>query len=198
MPDAATGQDSAAGQDATAALEKVLASLAYLLTRSQAHDRQAQRAGVTAARSDIYLLLALEGSGGISRIGDLATRLLVESPHVTRQIVTLQAQGLVERTHDTQDRRARQVAITAQGRALLTRLREANQASLREALQNTDEEQITATVAVLHQIIEHFAPRIRGRADPGDPSARDGLTTAHSTPTPSSPAPSVADSSART
>ncbi|UZJ30319.1 MarR family winged helix-turn-helix transcriptional regulator [Streptomyces endophytica] len=110
MPD--PGRD----QDPTAALQRVLATLSYLLTRSRAHERQATQAGVTAARSDLWLLMALEDSGGACRVGDLAELLMVEPPHVTRQIGQLEAQDLVERTQDSLDRRARKVAITRTAR----------------------------------------------------------------------------------
>jgi DNA-binding MarR family transcriptional regulator len=153
--------EAASSQDATAALEKQLASLSYLLTRSQAHDLQASRAGVTAARSDIYLLMALDLSGGVSRVGDLAVRLMVEPSHVTRQIARLESQQLVERAPDPVDRRARRVAITDEGKTVLGRFREANQASLREALQGIDATDVAATVTVLHRLVERYARQVR-------------------------------------
>ncbi|MER6309516.1 MarR family transcriptional regulator [Streptomyces sp. NPDC001657] len=133
MPD--PGRD----QDPTAALQRVLATLSYLLTRSRAHERQATQAGVTAARSDLWLLMALEDSGGACRVGDLAELLMVEPPHVTRQIGQLEAQDLVERTQDSLDRRARKVAITPHGKAILQRLQQTGQAGLRDALADFDD-----------------------------------------------------------
>ncbi|MFF8367372.1 MarR family winged helix-turn-helix transcriptional regulator [Streptomyces lydicus] len=164
MPD--PGRD----QDPTAALQKVLATLSYLLTRSRAHERQATRAGVTAARSDLWLLMALEDSGGVSRVGDLAATLMVEPPHVTRQISQLESQDLVERTPDSLDRRARKVAITPHGRAILQRLQQSSQAGLREALDGFDDADIATTVAVLNHLVawarhkhaEEDRPRGRG------------------------------------
>ncbi|MEU9118366.1 MarR family transcriptional regulator [Streptomyces sp. NPDC048506] len=147
MPD--PGRD----QDPTAALQRVLATLSYLLTRSRAHERQATAAGVTAARSDLWLLMTLEECGGISRVGDLAAMLMVEPPHVTRQISQLAAQDLVERTPDSLDRRARQVAITPHGRAVLKRLQETVQASLHEVLAGFDDADIATTVAVLNHLV---------------------------------------------
>ncbi|MFD8543380.1 MarR family winged helix-turn-helix transcriptional regulator [Streptomyces sp. NPDC059649] len=147
MPD--PGMD----QDPTAALQRVLATLSYLLTRSRAHERQATQAGVTAARSDLWLLMALEDSGGTCRVGDLAELLMVEPPHVTRQISQLEAQDLVERTQDSLDRRARKVAITPHGKAVLQRLQQTSQAGLRDALADFDDSDIAATVAVLNHLV---------------------------------------------
>ncbi|MGX1755793.1 MarR family winged helix-turn-helix transcriptional regulator [Streptomyces lydicus] len=149
MPD--PGRD----QDPIAALQRVLATLSYLLTRSRAHERQAAEAGVTAARSDLWLLMALEDSGGVSRVGDLAALLMVEPPHVTRQISQLESQDLVERTPDSLDRRARQVAITPHGKAVLGRLQYTSQAGLHDALAGFDDADIATTVAVLNHLVAH-------------------------------------------
>ncbi|MEU8681156.1 MarR family transcriptional regulator [Streptomyces sp. NPDC048611] len=147
--------DPARDQDPTVALQRVLATLSYLLTRSRAHERQAAQAGVTAARSDLWLLMALEDSGGISRVGDLAALLMVEPPHVTRQIGQLESQDLVERTPDALDRRARKVAITPHGRAVLDRLRQTGQANFHEALAGFDDGDIATTVAVLNRLVAY-------------------------------------------
>ncbi|MFJ9415191.1 MarR family winged helix-turn-helix transcriptional regulator [Streptomyces sp. NPDC101227] len=143
------------GRDSTAALQSVLATLSYLLTRSRAHERQAARAGVTVARSDLWLLMALEDGGGVSRVGDLAALLMVEPPHVTRQIGQLEAQDLVERTADTLDRRARKVAITPRGRAVLKSVMETGQAGLHEALVGFDDADVATTVAVLNHLVAY-------------------------------------------
>ncbi|WP_063736510.1 MarR family transcriptional regulator [Kitasatospora aureofaciens] len=159
MSDAADDRTAA---DATADLEAVLASLAYLLTRSQEHERRTARAGITAARSDVYLLRALAEAEGPSRVGDLAARLMVKPSHVTRQIDRLEGQRLVERTPDALDRRARRVALTADGRAMLERLKQANIIGLTSALDGVAEPDVTATVGVLRHLIERYVQRVRG------------------------------------
>ncbi|KUJ66283.1 MarR family transcriptional regulator [Streptomyces albus subsp. albus] len=153
-------------QDAVAALERVLATISYLLTRSQSHERMAARAGVDIGRSDLYLLMALESGGGTSRVGDLAARLLVEPSHVTRQIGQLAAQGLVERTTDTLDRRARQVAITERGTATLDRLRQASEVYLRQALRGAEEADVATTAAVLRQLVDYARTTVREEITP--------------------------------
>lgn len=146
-------------QGPVVALQRVLATLSYLLTRSQTHERQAARAGVRTGRSDLWLLMALDGNGGVSRVGDLAALLMVEPPHVTRQIGRLAAQDLVERTPDSQDRRARKVAITPHGKAVLERLRQAGQASLHQALEGISDADVATTVAVLNRLMNHARQR---------------------------------------
>lgn len=154
MPDAA---DDAVTDD----LQQVLASMSYLLTRPSAHDWQSFRAGVRIGRSDVHLLAALALDGGSCRVGDLAGKLLVEPSHVTRQVAGLQAHGLVERTPDPDDRRARNITITPEGSAVLVRLRAANRQSLRQALGDADPADIDATVRVLRLLVERFALEVR-------------------------------------
>ncbi|MFI5756751.1 MarR family winged helix-turn-helix transcriptional regulator [Streptomyces sp. NPDC051569] len=169
--------DAATALEPTAALEKTLASLSYLLTRSQAHDWQVSRAGVSARRSDVYLLLALDMSGGTSRVGDLAGLLMVEPSHVTREIARLQSRRLVERTADPLDGRARRVAITVAGAELLARLRQANQHSLQRALHGIDEADVATTVAVLQRLVERYARQVRTRVLPELGDAHDPDTS---------------------
>ncbi|MET8624632.1 MarR family transcriptional regulator [Kitasatospora sp. NPDC004669] len=147
---------------ATADLEAVLASLAYLLTRSQEHERRTARAGITATRSDVYLLRALAEAEGPSRVGDLAARLMVKPSHVTRQIDRLESQHLVARTPDALDRRARRVALTPDGRTLLDRLKQANITGLTDALDSVPDSDVAATVSVLCHLIERYVRRVRG------------------------------------
>jgi DNA-binding MarR family transcriptional regulator len=142
---------------ATAALERVLVSLSYLLTRSQTHERQAGRANVRLSRTDSHLLMALEAAGGSSRVGDLAARLMVEPSQVTRQVTRMQVAGYIERSPDTVDRRARNVVITPHGHDTLVRLRTANLLRLRQALQEVDEADVAATVRVLDRLMERYS-----------------------------------------
>ncbi|MFF9482241.1 MarR family winged helix-turn-helix transcriptional regulator [Streptomyces sp. NPDC014733] len=154
--------DPAPDQDPVVALQRALVMLSYLLTRSQAHERLAERAGVSARRSDLWLLMALEGVGGVSRVGDLADHLMVEPSHVTRQIGRLAAEELVARTPDPLDRRARLVAITQHGRTVLGRLQGARQHTLHQALDGFDPRDVAITAEVLNRLTEHVREREAG------------------------------------
>ncbi|MFE6055938.1 MarR family winged helix-turn-helix transcriptional regulator [Kitasatospora sp. NPDC056446] len=201
MPDAdddPTASDLEGDRTTTSDLEAVLASLAYLLTRSQEHERRTARAGITAARSDVYLLRALAEAEGASRVSDLADRLMVKPSHVTRQIDRLQGQHLVERTQDALDRRARQVAITADGRELLDRLKQANIIGLAEALDGVPEPDVAATVGVLRHLVDRYVQRVRttmlsgedlppGCADDDPAAVRAPVQAPAQTPVPAGP-----------
>ncbi|MFJ6384075.1 MarR family winged helix-turn-helix transcriptional regulator [Kitasatospora sp. NPDC092039] len=169
--DAEDARTTASPPEALDGLEDVLATLTYLLTRSQEHERRTARAGITANRSDVYLLRALAEGAGASRVSDLADRLMVKPSHVTRQIDRLQGQQLVERSQDELDRRARQVAITPDGRELLDRLKQANIAGLAGALDGVPEPDVAATVSVLRHLIDRYVHRVRTMRAEEDPLA---------------------------
>lgn len=155
------GTPDVPGPQPTADLERTLSALAYLLSRPQAHDRQISLAEVRVGRSDLQLLRALAAEENGCRVGDLANRLLVEPSHVTRQVAQLQVQGLVDRSPDPLDRRARNLVITPAGRAVLLSVSRTNQERLREALCGIEDAEISATVKVLRRIIEQYAPAVR-------------------------------------
>jgi len=55
------------------------------------------------------------------RIGEIAERMRVAGPHVTRQVHLLERRGLVRRLSDEHDRRARPIELTAEGAAAAER-----------------------------------------------------------------------------
>jgi DNA-binding MarR family transcriptional regulator len=59
------------------------------------------------------------GDGGPLRLSDLATRMGVSAPTASRTVDALHELGLVERVQDARDRRALNVELTPEGRALL-------------------------------------------------------------------------------
>jgi len=56
-------------------------------------------------------------------LGDLAAQERVSPPMITKVVASLEAQGLVERTTDSADRRVSRVALTAEGEAWLQEAR---------------------------------------------------------------------------
>lgn len=66
----------------------------------------------------IVLMKSLLQRGGM-RLSTLATTLDVDASTVSRQVRQLEDRGLLERTPDTEDRRASQVSLTPEGQARL-------------------------------------------------------------------------------
>jgi DNA-binding MarR family transcriptional regulator len=72
--------------------------------------------GLSFSQINILMRLLHEGSAGISEIGE---RLGVTNAAASQAVERLVQMGLVERTEDPQDRRAKQLALTPQGRAMI-------------------------------------------------------------------------------
>ncbi|WP_420645440.1 MarR family winged helix-turn-helix transcriptional regulator [Candidatus Leptofilum sp.] len=69
---------------------------------------------LTPEQFDTLLLLEVDNGW---RMGDLSGRLLVDNSKMTRIVDYLEAQSWAERRPDSEDRRAQQVFLTAQGNA---------------------------------------------------------------------------------
>lgn len=71
-----------------------------------------------------WLVLLSLMPGGHRPQADLARAVGVQGPTLTHHLNGLEAQGLIVRTRDQADRRAHQVALTPEGRAMFLRLRQ--------------------------------------------------------------------------
>jgi MarR family transcriptional regulator for hemolysin len=71
-----------------------------------------------------WLVLLSLMPGGLRPQADLAQAVGVQGPTLTHHLNGLEAQGLITRARDKADRRAHQVALTPEGRAMFLRLRQ--------------------------------------------------------------------------
>src|SRR5215469_11470648 len=97
------------------------AEILRAITRARSHDRVRTVAAVPLDRAAVMVLQQL-AEAGPARPGELAARLGVEGPHVTRQVQRLQQAGYVERGPDPDDRRAQLIQVTPEGRAAAGRI----------------------------------------------------------------------------
>ena len=86
---------------------------------------------------------------------ELADRERVRRPTATRIVSSLGELGLVSRTPDPSDGRASLVATTAEGRALLVRLRKRKNAYLARRMRNLDADEV-ATLERAAEILERM------------------------------------------
>ncbi|MEC3998712.1 MarR family transcriptional regulator [Actinacidiphila sp. DG2A-62] len=117
--DGAQGEDGARGEpEYDPAVWTALARLSQLasaVSRGRLTERAADAAGLSLDRPAISVLLTLHTAHKPLRIGEIATRMQVVGPHVTRQVQILERRGLVRRVADPDDRRASLVEPTEQG-----------------------------------------------------------------------------------
>ncbi|GAA2452863.1 MarR family transcriptional regulator [Actinomadura vinacea] len=115
-------------------IERALSKISHLLTRARRHDRTVAEAGVPVDRAAVPLLRLLADAGEPMRPGELAARLAVEAPHVTRLVQRLEKAGYVERVPDPGDGRAQRVRLRAAGRDAVDCICEVGHRWMAEAL----------------------------------------------------------------
>jgi DNA-binding MarR family transcriptional regulator len=111
--------------------EELAPRLRWAITRMARRLRQ--EAGVDLGPSQVAALATVERHGPLSP-SELAAVERIKRPTATRIVRHLEEAGLVERVKDPEDGRASILTATAEGRALLRRLRERKTAYLASRL----------------------------------------------------------------
>ncbi|GFO54953.1 MarR family transcriptional regulator [Geomonas sp. Red276] len=123
-------------------------------------DNEFQVAGLTAATWRPLLHLHLLGQG--IRQKDLAASIGIEGPSLVRLLDTLIAKGLVERSEDATDRRAKLLCLTASGRAVVASIHGTTMDLESELLSPFDETEFSQ-VAGLVERLETTVSTVRQR-----------------------------------
>jgi DNA-binding MarR family transcriptional regulator len=89
--------------------------LSEVLSRGRLFEHVLESAGLSLERPAITVLVTLHRAGGPLRVGEIATRMQVAGPHVTRHVQGLERRGLVRRVGDPADQRARLIETTPAG-----------------------------------------------------------------------------------
>src|SRR3954464_13127197 len=121
------------------ATTSVAAHLRVVLARTARRLRQ--EAGTDLSPSQTSALAAIERHGPLTP-SELATCERIQRPTATRVLARLEEAGLVARAPDPTDRRSSLVSVTAEGRALLERLRTRKDAFLVQRLDGLDPEEL--------------------------------------------------------
>lgn len=117
-PEAGQGGD---GEHDLLAMLPRLTQLSGAVNRGRLTERAMEAAGVAVDRPAMSVLVSLHVAGGPLRVGEIAARMQVVGPHVTRQVNELARRGLVRRVTDPDDRRARLIEPTTEGAAATER-----------------------------------------------------------------------------
>lgn len=116
-------------------LDNALRQLFQAIKRPSYWQLVLDQGGFSIDRPAAAILLMLYHDKQTSyRVLDLAARLGVEAPSVTRKTQELETAGLISRTPGPTDRRSVELLITPKGRALANRLLKARAASLKAVL----------------------------------------------------------------
>jgi DNA-binding MarR family transcriptional regulator len=136
-------------------LESTLNRIAYLMARAKQHHSIAAEAGVPVDRAAVPILRLLADSGPL-RTGELAARLAVEAPHITRQVHRLEELGYLERVADPGDRRAHRVQLTRAGRDAAERIRAVSQHRVQTALAHWSPRDRQQLAILFHRMVDDF------------------------------------------
>ncbi len=123
-----------------------------LLTRRwrQVLDAEFQDAGLTDATWRPLLHLHLLGDG--TRQKDLAASVGIEGPSMVRLLDTLIAKGLIKRSEDATDRRAKLLCLTREGQLIVARIREMVMALENELLSPFDDDEISQLAQFIQRL----------------------------------------------
>jgi DNA-binding MarR family transcriptional regulator len=104
-----------AGPDLLSELLPRLTNLSAILNRGHLIDHALAAAGVPLERPAMSVLITVHFADRPLRVGEIAARMEVVGPHVTRLLNDLEKRGLVNRVADPFDQRSRLVELTAEG-----------------------------------------------------------------------------------
>ena len=110
----------ASDDETIAAIETALHSLARRLKQARLHEYLTRRAGDGVDQAGLAVLYVLQGEEGM-RITDVAARLGIDAPAVTRKAQQLERACLVSRSRDVADARASRLQLTEEGCEVIRR-----------------------------------------------------------------------------
>ncbi|MQY08604.1 MarR family winged helix-turn-helix transcriptional regulator [Actinomadura macrotermitis] len=157
-----------------AEIERALTRVAHLLTRVRQHDRTVAAAGVPVDRAAVPLLRLLADNGEPMRPGEIAARLAVEAPHVTRQVQRLEKAGYVDRVPDPDDRRAQRVRLRPAGADAVECVRAAGRRWMAGALAGWSPEERARLADLVHRMVDDFVAYAASDCDHFGISGRPG------------------------
>ena len=157
MPETQPAPAAADAADAADAAEilRAITRIGYLITRARRHDLVRTVAAVPLDRAAVMVLQQLAAAGPV-RPGELAARLEVEAPHVTRQVQRLEKAGYAARGADPDDRRAQLIQLTPSGTAAAGRIREVGRSGMQAALAHWPPHELHQLATLLHCMVDDF------------------------------------------
>jgi len=128
------GVGDRAHDEAIGAIESALHALTRSLKQARLREFLLAEARVDIDQAGLAVLYVLHVEGTSLRLTDLAERLRIDAPAVTRKAQQLERSGLVSRARDAEDGRASRLQLTPQGRRTINRFLAARRAWLTRLL----------------------------------------------------------------
>ncbi|HEV2636275.1 MAG TPA: MarR family transcriptional regulator [Actinocrinis sp.] len=148
-----------------AAIESALQSLVRELRQARLHEFLLVRARIDLDRAGAAVLPVLNEQSASLRVSELAERLHVDTPAVSRKVRQLERAGLVGRSGDQADRRASRLELTDSGRAAIDATLRARRDWLAEVLGEWSADEQAALALALRRFADGV-DRYVARLDP--------------------------------
>ncbi|MFD2420879.1 MarR family winged helix-turn-helix transcriptional regulator [Amycolatopsis pigmentata] len=162
-----TDTDTGDGPDLRPVLPRIM-QLGNVLNRSGLMERAMERAAPTLDRPAVSILVSLRLSGRALRVGEIAERMQVAGPHVTRHVQVLERRRLVRRLADADDRRARLIESTPEGAEIADRYLRTMLGWIGEALDGWSAEDRKTFYRLLQRFTDDLAARLSVADDQDD------------------------------
>jgi DNA-binding MarR family transcriptional regulator len=130
---------------------RLIATIPWVMRHLLAHAQRRRAWKTTLTFQQYNVLRIILGDGPMSQ-AEIARRLLVTAPVVTRLASSLVEAGFVERGRDPSDRRAVRLALTARGRRQAAAMRRDLLDAARELLEPLPEERRAAVASALEEL----------------------------------------------
>ncbi len=133
-------------------LEEALGYLMRALSRPRQWQDIQRSANITIDRPAAHLLSVLNDQAAGCKLHELANKLGVEAPSVSRTVQRLENDKLIIRLIDQSDRRATHLRLTAEGRKALRYLRKAKRERFKVLLSSWSVRERKQLVQLLHKL----------------------------------------------
>lgn len=136
------------------AVEEALSYFGRVMTHPKTWEALQHSSNVIIDRPSAQLLLTLAHSSRRTgcKLSELATKIGIEAPSVTRTVQKLEDRKLIRRAADPDDRRATYILPTDEGLAIVKSLRKAKRNNLRTLLSNWTSEDRQQLASLLHRL----------------------------------------------
>ncbi|WP_433667631.1 MarR family winged helix-turn-helix transcriptional regulator [Nocardia sp. CA-136227] len=145
-------------------LERGTTRIAYLLTRMRRHGLACIEAGVDVNRAAMTVLRVLADADCPLRPGEIAIRLDVAAPHITRQLQLLQHAGFINRIADPNDGRAHLIQITYAGHEVVDAVRAVDRRHMADALADWPADDLRLLARLHHRMVNDLLRHARQHA----------------------------------
>jgi DNA-binding MarR family transcriptional regulator len=160
--------------DATTGLLPRMLQLRTLLNRGQLYEQATEAAGVALDRPAMTILVVLDAAERPLRVGEIAARMQVVGPHVTRHLNALEKRAIVKRVADPDDQRARLIALTPSGQRLVDRYTAVVDGWFTAALAEWSANDRTELMRLLARLTEDLTAQFDAVAAAGAPPEGEG------------------------